>query len=108
MTINATPNSINNTQKSLITVSFNNHSSDGITYTALDPNNGHISDGFRIFVLTNGIYGTLNSATAYTHNGTASVLFKAASVGVQDIKATLDYQNVTTNITIDPASDLIS
>jgi uncharacterized repeat protein (TIGR01451 family) len=107
MTINSTPSTINNTQNSLITVSFNNHSSDGITYTPLDPNQGHIPDGTRVdFSLTNGPFGSLLPLTAYTSNGTASTLFTASSCGVQTVNATNDNQKVTTTITVNPSAHI--
>jgi uncharacterized repeat protein (TIGR01451 family) len=106
MNINATPETINNTQTSDITVSFNNHSNDGNTYTPLDPVNGHIPDGVPVtFSLINGPYGTLQTPlTLYTTNGTTSLLFTASSIGVQQINATTDDQNVTATVTINPAS----
>lgn len=102
MTINATPNTINNTETSLVTVSFNNYSSDGTTYTEFDPSLGHIPDGTPVtFSLTNGPFGTLTPPlTVNTLSGIASILFTASNVGVQDVNATLDDQNVTTSITI--------
>ena len=106
MTINATPDTINNTQTSTITVSFNNYSSDGSSSRPLDPANGHIPDGVPVtFSLINGPYGTLQAPlTFYTSNGTVSIQFTATSTGVQEINATTDNQNVTATVTINPAS----
>ncbi|MBI5459889.1 right-handed parallel beta-helix repeat-containing protein [Methanobacterium sp.] len=102
MTINATPTIINNTQTSLITVSFNNYSSDGTTYTEFDPSLGHIPDGIPVtFSLTKGPFGTLTAPfTVNILGGLASILFTASNVGVQDVNGTLDDQNVTASISI--------
>ncbi|HEX3013111.1 MAG TPA: hypothetical protein VHO92_02400, partial [Methanobacterium sp.] len=101
LSVKATPNSINNTQTSTVTADFN-HINGGSDLVG-----GHIPDGIPVsFSLTNGPLGTLTLPTACTTNGTASMLFTATSVGVQDVNATLDDQSVTTNITINPASNL--
>ncbi len=109
MTINATPSTINNTQTSLITVSFNNYSTDGSTYTPLDPSIGHIPDGTPItFSLIEGLLGTYGLLTPpldmETTDGLASIVFTATRAGIQQINATTDNQNVTTTVTINPAS----
>ena len=106
MTTNATPETINNTQPSTVTVSFNNHSSDGSTYTTIDSANGHIPDGVPVtFSLIGDILGVLDEPmTVTTTNGTASIMFTANSAGVQQINATTDNQNVTATVTINPAS----
>ena len=101
LTVTANHTNINNTQKSTITTDFNHINGGG------DLVGGHIPDGIPVnFSLINGSFGSLTSSKSYTHNGIASILFKAASVGVQDVNATLDNQSITTNITINPASDL--
>lgn len=101
LTVTANPTNINNTQKSTITADFNHINGGG------DLVGGHIPDGIPVnFSLINGPFGSLAPSKSYTHNGIASVLLKAASVGVQDVNATLDNQSTTTNITINPASDL--
>ncbi|EKQ51601.1 MAG: repeat-containing protein, partial [Methanobacterium sp. Maddingley MBC34] len=102
MTINATPETINNTQTSLITVSLNNYSFDGSSSSPLDPNLGHISDGVPVtFSLIDGPLGTLGSQTGFI-NGTASIIFTANAVGVQHVNATIDNENRTATITINP------
>ncbi len=101
LTVTANPSNINNTQKSAITADFNHINGGG------DLVGGHIPDGILVNInLINGPFGSLTSSKSYTHNGIASLLFTAASVGVQDVNATLDNQSITTNITINPASDL--
>nr|WP_319374007.1 Ig-like domain-containing protein [uncultured Methanobacterium sp.] len=106
MTINATPSTINNTQTSLITVSFNNYSSDGTSSSQLDPTNGHIPDEVPVtFSLIGDILGSLmEPLTVTTTNGTASILFTAYNTGIQQINATTDNQNVSAYVTINPAS----
>ena len=106
MTINATPETINNTQTSLITVSFNNYSLDGSSSSPLDPNLGHIPDGAPVtFSLIGNILGSLAEPfTAETINGTAAIFFTAGSAGIQQINASTDNQNVSAYVTIIPAS----
>ncbi|BDZ68722.1 beta strand repeat-containing protein [Methanobacterium ferruginis] len=106
MIINATPDTINNTQTSTITVSFNNYSSDGSSSSPLDPNLGHIPNGVPVtFSLIGDILGSLDEPLAVTTTtGTASILFTASNVGIQQINATTDNQNVTATVTINPAS----
>jgi len=102
MTISANPTTINNGVTSLITVSFNNYSSDGTTYTEFDPSIGHIPDGTPVtFSLTNGPFGTLTPPlTIYTVNGTASILFTATNTGIQEVNATTDNQTCNVSIPI--------
>jgi uncharacterized repeat protein (TIGR01451 family) len=103
LTVNATPSTINNTQTSLITVSLNNYSSDGSSSSPLDPNLGHIPDGVPVtFSLIDGPLGTLGSQTGFI-NGTASIIFTANAVGVQHVNATIDNENRTATITINPS-----
>ena len=102
LSINATPSSINNTQTSLITASFNNLCN-GTTVTPYIPGAGeYIPNGTPVtFSLTNGPFGTLTAPfTGNTLGGLVSILFTATSVGVQAVNGTLDEQNVTTSITI--------
>nr|WP_319372422.1 hypothetical protein [uncultured Methanobacterium sp.] len=106
MTINATPQTINNSQTSLVTVSFNNYSSDGSSSSPLDPNLGHIPDGVPVsFRLIGDIRGSLDEPlTVPTSDGTISILFTASKSGIQQINATTDQQNVSVYVTIIPAS----
>ena len=97
MTINATPSTINNTENSLVTVSFNNRYN-GTTITPYIPGVGeYIPDGTPVtFSLTNG----LEQAPSHNTGGLASIIFTASNVGVQVVNGNLDYQNVTASITI--------
>jgi uncharacterized repeat protein (TIGR01451 family) len=109
MTINATPSTINNTQTSLVTVSFNNHYN-GITVTPYTPGVGeYIPDGtpvtFSLIEDIFGAFGTLTGPlTVKTSNGIASILFTASRAGIQEINASTDDENVTATVTINLAS----
>lgn len=111
MTINATPQTINNTQTSLIIVSFNNRYN-GTAVTPYIPGVGeYIPDGTSVtFSLIEGIfgpYGTLTGPlTVGTSNGIASILFTASRAGIQEINASTDDENVTATVTINPTADL--
>lgn len=107
MAINATPTIINNTQTSLITVSFNNYYSGGTTYTPFTPvGSNHITNNIPVtFSLTNGPFGTLTTPlTVNTLGGLASILFTATNVGVQDVNGTLDDQQCAASVTINPST----
>ncbi|MGF7117384.1 hypothetical protein [Methanobacterium oryzae] len=101
LSINATPNTINNTQTSTITADLNHINGGG------DLVGGHIPDGTPVtFSLTNGPYGTLNDPLIrYTSSGLASIVFTANAAGFQNVNATADNQNVTASIII-PAVDV--
>ena len=103
MTINATPTTINNGETSLITVSFNNYSSDGINYTPFDPATGHIPDGTPVtFNAERSIDGS-----STTSGGIATATLTAdGAPGEADISAVTDAQTVNTSVTINPKSSL--
>jgi len=103
MTLNATPTTINNTQSSLVTVSFNNLCN-GTAVTSLDPSEGHIPDGTT--VTYSSTLGTFNPATATTVNGIATTLFTAKHGGTGNLTATTDNQTVTQLLTVNPVSYL--
>jgi len=72
-----------------------------------NPVNGHVPDGIPVtFSLIDGPLGTLSSQTTFT-NGAASIIFTANAVGVQHVNATIDNQNVTATINIDPFGHII-
>ncbi|MGF7118838.1 hypothetical protein [Methanobacterium oryzae] len=103
MTINATPSTINNTETSLITVSFNNYSSDGINYNPFDPATGHIPDG--TLVTFNAERSIDGSST--TSGGVATATFTAdGAPGEADVTAVTDSQTVNTAVTINAKSSL--
>ncbi|MBP2044964.1 DUF11 domain-containing protein [Methanobacterium aggregans] len=102
MTINATPTTINNTQSSLVTVSFNNQYN-GTTVTSFDPKTGHIPDG--TFVNSSSALGTFSPITT-TINGIATSVFTASHAGTGNLNATTDNQTVTQLLTVNPASYL--
>jgi len=103
MTINANPNPINNGETSLITVSFNNYSSDGITYTPFDPATGHILDGTPVtFNAERSIDGS-----STTSGGIATATFTAdGAPGEADVNAVTDSQTVNTSVMINSKSSL--
>lgn len=117
MTISADPTTVNNRETSLITVSFNNYSSDGTSYTPFTPvNYDHIPDGTPVtFTTTLGIIpGTIFN----TVDGIATATFTASQTpGTAYISGLIDsYQtpydpndpNTTpyTTVTINKAADL--
>ena len=103
MTINATVTNINNSQNSLVTVSFNNRYN-GTTFTSFDPSTGHIPDG--TLVTFTSTLGSFNPITATTVNGIATALFTAKQTGTGNLTATTDNQTVTQLLTVNPASYL--
>ncbi|BDZ71299.1 DUF1565 domain-containing protein [Methanobacterium petrolearium] len=67
-----------------------------------NPANGHVPDGIPvIFNLIDGPLGTLTSQTTFL-NGAASIIFTATHIGIQHVNATIDYENATSTINIDP------
>ncbi|WP_321421675.1 hypothetical protein [uncultured Methanobacterium sp.] len=107
MTINATPTTINNTQTSLITVSFNNYSN-GTTYTAYTPLSGqYIPDGSPINFQTDlGSIGC-KSIDKTTVGGIATATLTASELaGTAHIIATTDSQPVYSNVLINPKSSV--
>ena len=103
MTINTSPTTINNTQSSLVTVSFNNIC-DGTMFTSFDPSTGHILDG--TLVTYSSTLGSFNPATATTVNGIATSLFTAKHGGTGNLNATTDNQTATQLFTVNPVSYL--
>ena len=103
MTINANPSTINNTETSLITVSFNNYSSDGTTYTPFDPATGHIPDGTPV---TFNAERSIDSSST-TSGGIATATFTAdGAPGEADVNAVTDSQTVNTSVMINSKSSL--
>ena len=93
LTINATPNSINNTGNSTITADFN-HLNSGEELTR-----GHIPDGIPVNFTTTS--GTISSQS-FTLNGIAQSTLKAVlTQGVVTVSAKVDNQTVNTSVTAD-------
>ena len=103
MTLNTTPTTINNTQTSLLTVSFNNIYN-GTAVTAFDPSTGHIPDGTT--VTFSSALGSFDPAIAKTIDGLATVLFTANQTGTGNLTANTDNQTVTQLLTVNPAAYL--
>ena len=108
MTINANPKTIKNGETSLITVSFNNYSSDGINYSPLsEPLKGHIPDGTPVTFNTDK--GSIGCKTIekQTVNGIATATLTAdETAGIAHVNAVTDSQKVDTEVTITPKSGL--
>lgn len=105
MTINATPNPINNGATSLITVSFNNYF-DGTTITPFSPGN-HLPDETPVLFQTDkGSIGS-KSIDKITLMGLATATLTAnETAGVARVNGTTDAQTVSTDVTINPKSSL--
>ena len=116
MTISADPTTINNGETSLITVSFNNFSLDGTTYTEFEPSLGHIPDGTPVTFATT--LGTIPATVVNTVSGIATATFTASqTAGTAYISGLIDdYQilynpenpNTTpyTTVTINPVANV--
>ncbi len=108
MTINATPTTINNTQTSLITVSFNNYSSDGTTYSSYTPGAGeYIPDGTLVTFTTD--LGSIGCKTIdkYTSMGLATATLTAdETAGIAHITGLTDSQTVNVDVNINPKSNV--
>lgn len=117
MTISADPTTINNRETSQITVSFNNYSSDGTSYTPFTPvNYDHIPDGTHVTFTTT--LGSIPGTIFNTVDGIATATFTASQTpGTAYISGLIDsYQtpydpnnpNTTpyTTVTINKAADL--
>lgn len=103
MTISANPNPMHKDETSLITVSFNNYSSDGINYTPFDPATGHIPDGTPVaFSAERSINGD-----STTSGGLATATLTAdGAPGEADVNAVTDAQTVSTSVIINAKSSL--
>ena len=104
MIMDITPTTINNTQTSLVTVSFNNIYN-GTAFTSFDPITGHIPDG--TIVTYSCALGSFNPVITKTIEGIATALFTANQTGTnENITATTDNQTFTQLLTVNPASYL--
>lgn len=109
MTIIADPNNTYNRETSLITVSFNNYSSDGLTSTPLaNPTLGHLPDGTPAAFTTGlGSFGGLKTIQQLTSGGLASATLNAdETAGTAAVSAVTDAQTVNLNVLINPKSSL--
>lgn len=106
MTLTANPSTINNTQSSLITASFNNLWN-GTALTPLDPLLGHIPDGTPVNFQTD--LGTIGSKNVdkTTLNGFATVTLIASELaGTANLNATTDQLTMYQHVLINPTSSL--
>lgn len=109
MAINADPNNVNNGETSLITASFNNYSTDGVTYTPLaNPTLGHLPDGTPVAFNTGlGSFGGSKTIETLTSGGLATATFNAdETAGSAVVSAVTDAQTVNLNVVIYPKSSL--
>ncbi|WP_321421009.1 right-handed parallel beta-helix repeat-containing protein [uncultured Methanobacterium sp.] len=106
MTILASPTTINKTQTSLVTVSFNNLFN-GTEVTTLDPAIGHIPNGSLVYFQSD--LGTFDKNVKASFNGIASAMFTAGLVtGTVTIIATTNNQTVFTGAFINPSYFLVN
>lgn len=106
MTLTANPSTINNTQSSLITASFN-YLWNGSTLTPLDPLLGHIPDGTPVNFQTD--LGTIGSKNVdkTTLGGFATVTLIANELaGTATLNATTDQLTMYQHVLINPTSSL--
>ncbi len=96
LTIVANPTSRLPSAKSTITADLL-HDSAGVYH---NPANGHVPDGLPVtFTATKG---TINPSQSTLSNGSRKSTFTAKNLGTATIKATVDYQTVSTTIPIYP------
>ncbi|WP_321421677.1 hypothetical protein [uncultured Methanobacterium sp.] len=108
MTVDANPTSIPNGENSTITVSFNNYSNDGTTYTSYTPLSGqYIPNGSPVNLQTDlGSIGC-QSIDKTTVGGIATATLTASELaGTAHIIATTDSQPINTNVLINPKFNL--
>lgn len=106
MTLTASPSTINNTQSSLITASFN-YLWNGSILTPLDPLLGHIPDGTPVnFQNDLGTIGSKN-VDKTTSGGFATVTLIANELaGTANLNATTDQLTMYQHVLINPTSSL--
>lgn len=108
MTLTANPTTINNGETSQITVSFNNYSSDGTSYTPLpEPLAGHIPDFTPVNFQTDlGSIGS-KSIDKFTIGGIATATMTANELaGTAHLSATTDLETLNVNVVINPKSSV--
>ena len=106
MTLTANPITINNTETSLITASFNNLFN-GTARTDLNPATGHIPDGSPVNFQTD--LGTIGckSIDKTTAGGVATAILTATELaGIAHVNSTTDNQTLFVNVTVTPKSSL--
>ena len=107
MTINANPNPINNRETSQITVSFNNYSPDGTSYTPFNPATGHLPDGTPVLFQTDkGSIGSKIIGKTTLMGLATATLTADETAGMAGINGTTDAQTLSTEVTINPKSSL--
>ncbi len=96
LTVKATPKDILAGGKSTVTADLL-HDSKGVYH---DPKNGHVPNGLPVtFTATNG---TISPSQSIMVNGGRTSTFTAKNLGNATVKATVDNQTVSTNISVYP------
>ena len=97
LTLSANPNQIITGSNSTITADLN-HNSNGVDVRSLY-SGMTVPDGITVNFSSDSL-GTLNITNSTTVNGTASAVFTGVAPGISQVKAGVNSQNVTTNISI--------
>jgi len=106
MTLTANPSTINNTQTSLITASFN-YLWNGSILTSLDPLLGHIPDGTPVNFQTDlGTIGSKNVDKNTSSGFTTVTLIANELAGTATLNATTDQLTMYQHVLINPTSSL--
>ncbi len=95
--VTGNPNQINSGTTSIITADLN-HNSNGIDVTSLYSGKT-VPDGINVNFSCDSL-GTVNPLNNTTVNGAATTIFTGNSPGVSVVRALVDSQNVTTNVSI--------
>ena len=97
MTFDVNPAVVHAGKKSTIRANFN-HLYNGITIKDIDPANGHMPDGTSVNFSTD--LGTINPNQNGTVNGITTTNFYSSNVGIANIIATSDNQQLSKTITV--------
>ena len=104
MTLNVNPNTIKIGKTCDVTANFN-HLYDGTTITDIDPVQAHIPDG-TIVNFTADI-GNIDPTTTGTVNGIATATYNATNVGLANVNAASDSQQLSKTIKVAPLSTTV-
>jgi len=97
LTVTANPDTISQGASSIIIADFL-HDSNGVYH---DPSEGYVPNGMQItFNLTDSTIGTINPFASRTNEGISETTFYAIKNGETNITAKIDYQLVSTTITV--------
>ena len=105
MTLDVNPNNIKVGKTSNVTVNFN-HLYDGTTVTDIDPAQAHIPDGTIVNFTTD--IGNIDPTTAGTVNGIATAIYNGTTVGIANVNAANDSQQLSKTVTVNPINTQIT